>query len=110
MEIVAVIDERRRVERMPPTKDDLQAAIAAFVKERALEPQVAVGNAKVRVSFTSHANVGIAEYSSENLLDAGHPAAPVAISRTDRNLLDFPHRRRLAGSRRFVNPLSATEH
>jgi hypothetical protein len=28
MEIVAVIDERRRVERMPPTKDDLQAAIA----------------------------------------------------------------------------------
>jgi DNA invertase Pin-like site-specific DNA recombinase len=31
-------------------------------------------------------------------------------SLADRNLLDLPHRRRLAGSRRFVNRLSVTEH
>src|SRR5580692_7635676 len=33
-----------------------------------------------------------------------------AISRADFNLLDLSHRRRLAGLRRFVNRLSATEH
>jgi hypothetical protein len=38
------------------------------------------------------------------------PLQSFAISRADPNLLDFPHRRRLAGSRRFVNRLSATEH
>lgn len=38
------------------------------------------------------------------------PLQSFAISRTDPNLLDFPHRRRFAGSRRFVNCLSATEH
>ena len=38
------------------------------------------------------------------------PFQSFAISRADLNLLDFPHRRRLAGSRRFVNRLSATEH
>jgi hypothetical protein len=34
----------------------------------------------------------------------------VAITRADHNLLDFPHRRRIAASHRFVNRLSATEH
>jgi hypothetical protein len=38
------------------------------------------------------------------------PLQSFAIGRADRNLLDFPHRRRLAGSRRFVNRLSVTEH
>ena len=38
------------------------------------------------------------------------PLQSFAISRADLNLLDFPHRRRLAGLRRFVNRLSATEH
>jgi DNA-binding transcriptional ArsR family regulator len=38
------------------------------------------------------------------------PLQSFAIRRADPNLLDFPHRRRLAGSRRFVNRLSATEH
>ena len=34
----------------------------------------------------------------------------LTIGRADRNPLDLSHRRRLAGSRRFVNPVSATEH
>jgi hypothetical protein len=38
------------------------------------------------------------------------PLQPLAISCADRNLLDLPHRRRFAGSRQFVNPVSATEH
>jgi hypothetical protein len=38
------------------------------------------------------------------------PLQSFAISRADPNPLDFPHRGRLAGSRRFVNRLSATEH
>jgi hypothetical protein len=32
------------------------------------------------------------------------------VSRADRNLRDLPHRRRLAHSRRLLNPLLATEH
>jgi hypothetical protein len=38
------------------------------------------------------------------------PFQSLTISCADRNPLDLPHRRRLAGSRRFVNRLSATEH
>jgi hypothetical protein len=38
------------------------------------------------------------------------PLQSFAISRADPNQLDFPHRRRCAGSRRFVNRLSATDH
>jgi len=34
---------------------------------------------------------------------------PLTISAADRNLLDLPHRRRLAGSRRFATRLSVTE-
>jgi len=41
---------------------------------------------------------------------ADQPLQSLTISCTDLNPLDFPHRRRLAGSRRFVNRLSATEH
>ena len=37
------------------------------------------------------------------------PLQSFAIGSADRNLLDFPRRRRLAGSRRFVNRLSVTE-
>jgi hypothetical protein len=37
------------------------------------------------------------------------PLQSFAISRVDPNLLDFPHRHRLAGSR-FLIRLSATEH
>ena len=39
---------------------------------------------------------------------SNQPLQSFAISHADPNLLDFPHRRRLAGSRRFVNRLSAT--
>ena len=38
------------------------------------------------------------------------PLQSFTIGRTDRNLFDLPHRRKLAGSRRFVNRASATEH
>src|SRR4029453_13875814 len=38
------------------------------------------------------------------------PLQSFAIGRADRNLLDFPHRRRFADPRPFVNRLSVTEH
>jgi hypothetical protein len=47
----------------------------------------------------------VASFNSPN-----QPIQSFAISRADPNLLDFPHRRRLAGLRRFLDRLSETEH
>lgn len=95
----------------------LQQPIHAF-RHRAIAPaadgQQALANRRSnRLRHRSIARQQHDPCSPNHLLSRvsvpNQPLQSFAIGRADRNLLDFPHRRRLAGSRRFMNRLSATE-